>query len=152
MTRAQMAELFGVMALAWPQAEMFRGGLDNLGPTITLWTKCTADVDFQLGQIAMFQLCQSSKFPPTIAEFRQAIGNVVSSLENEAFQRWNMLMLSDQEEFQRVMARDNVTNAALQKIGPDGNWYQFLDAYKAMRIQAKACDLPRVQKKSLPGH
>lgn len=152
MTRMQMTELFTIMSLAWPQAEMFRGGIANLGPTITLWTNCTPDVDFQLGQIAVFQLCQTCRFPPTIAEFRKAVSNVVSGLENEALERWNMLLLWGKEEFQRIMAGDSATNAVVRQIGPDGNWYQFLDAYKSARIQAKARDLlPNSKKQALIG-
>lgn len=40
MTKKEMTELFGVMLLAWPNAEMFKGGVAKLGPTIELWTAC----------------------------------------------------------------------------------------------------------------
>ena len=71
MTNKEMTELFSVMLLAWPQAEMFKGGITKLGPTIELWTTCTRDIDFWTGQQAVVLLCKTSKFPPTIAEFRQ---------------------------------------------------------------------------------
>ena len=71
MTNKDMTELFSVMLLAWPQAEMFKGGIAKLGPTIELWTACTKDIDFWTGQQAVVLLCKTSKFPPTIAEFRQ---------------------------------------------------------------------------------
>ncbi len=71
MTNKEMTELFSVMLLAWPQAEMFKGGIAKLGPTIELWTTCTRDIDFWTGQQAVVLLCKTSKFPPTIAEFRQ---------------------------------------------------------------------------------
>ena len=38
MTRKEMTEIFTVMSLAWPSAEMFKGGVERLGPTIKLWT------------------------------------------------------------------------------------------------------------------
>ena len=71
MTLKEMTELFSVMLLAWPGAETFKGGVAKLGPTIELWTACTKDTDFWTGQQAVVLLCKSSKFPPTIAEFRQ---------------------------------------------------------------------------------
>lgn len=46
MTKKEMTELFSVMLLAWPNAEMFKGGVAKLGPTIELWTACLTDVDF----------------------------------------------------------------------------------------------------------
>lgn len=152
MTRAQMTELFTVMSLAWPQAEMFRAGLENLGPTITLWTKCTADVDFRIGQIAVFQLCQSCKFPPTIAEFRQVVEKTVRELEKQAFERWNSFLLWGNEEFCRVMHQDDASLMALKRIGPDGNWYQFLDAYKTARVDACTQEpLPGMDQQALTG-
>lgn len=76
MTRKEMTELFSVMLLAWPSAEMFKGGVQKLGPTIELWTKCLPDVDFWTGQQALIRLCQVCKYPPTIAEFREQVENV----------------------------------------------------------------------------
>ena len=73
MTNQEMTELFSVMLLAWPQAEMFKGGIAKLGPTIELWTACTRDIDFWTGQQAVVLLCKTSKFPPTIANKRPGI-------------------------------------------------------------------------------
>ncbi len=152
MTRTQMTELFTVMSLAWPQAEMFRRGVASLGPTITLWTQCAADVDFQIGQIAVFRLCQTSKFPPTIAEFRQAAEQAADELEKQALERWNMILLCGREEFCRVMHQDNASMMALKRIGSDGNWNQFLEAYKAARVDAYTQDpLPGMNRRDLSG-
>ncbi len=71
MTNREMTELFSVMLLAWPNAEVFRGGVEKLGPTIKLWASCTADIDFWTGQQAVYRLCKCCKFPPTIADFRE---------------------------------------------------------------------------------
>ena len=51
MTRAEMTEIFAVLMLAYPNAEMFKAPnrqalMDKLAPTITLWATCLADVDF----------------------------------------------------------------------------------------------------------
>ena len=58
MTRKEMTEIFSVMLLAWPNAEMFKGGVQKLGPTIELWTACLPDVDFWQGQQAVIKLCR----------------------------------------------------------------------------------------------
>lgn len=71
MTKKEMTEIFSVMLLAWPNAEMFKGGVAKLGPTIELWTDCLSDVDFWLGQQAVIRLCRECKFPPSIAEFKE---------------------------------------------------------------------------------
>ena len=77
MTRAEMTEIFSVFMLAWPNAETFRASSKEelaakLGPTITLWTACLRDVDYWTAQKATVKLCQSCKYPPSIAEMREA--------------------------------------------------------------------------------
>lgn len=76
MTRAEMTEIFAVLMLAYPYAEMFKAPgkqavMEKLAPTITLWATCLADVDFWTGQQAAVRVCRVCKFPPTIAEFRE---------------------------------------------------------------------------------
>lgn len=71
MTNKEMSELFAIMMLAWPNAEMFKGGTAKLAPTIKLWTTCLPEIDFWTGQQALIKLCRVCKFPPTIAEFKE---------------------------------------------------------------------------------
>lgn len=91
MTNQEMTELFSIMLLAWPNAEMFKGGTSKLGPTIELWTTCTKDVDFWTGQQAVVMLCKSCKFPPTIAEFRQQADEVNARIKNCISRDWDSL-------------------------------------------------------------
>ena len=74
MTRQEMTKLFALMMLAWPKAEMFQR--DKMKPTIALWAACLPEVDFLTGQAATIRLCRECKFPPTIAEMREAAENV----------------------------------------------------------------------------
>ncbi len=83
MTKKEMTEIFSVMMLAYPNAEMFKGGIQKLGPTIELWTACLSDVDFWLAQQAVVRLCRSCKFPPTIAELKEQADSVTLEIENE---------------------------------------------------------------------
>lgn len=89
MTRAEMTEIFSVFMLAWPNAETFRASSKEelaakLGPTITLWAACLRDVDYWTAQKATVKLCQSCKFPPTIAEMREAVDAVNREITGEA--------------------------------------------------------------------
>lgn len=71
MNHKEMSEIFAIMLLAYPNAEVFKGGIQKLGPTINLWVTSLPDVDFWIGQQAAIKLCRECKFPPTIAEFRE---------------------------------------------------------------------------------
>ena len=46
MTHKEMSEIFAVMLLAYPNAEVFKGGITKLGPTINLWVTCVPEIDF----------------------------------------------------------------------------------------------------------
>lgn len=93
MTRKEVTELFSVMLLAWPNAEMFKGGVQKLGPTIELWAKCLPDVDFWTGQQALIRLCQVCKFPPTIAEFREQVEGVNNSIKERTSLEWSLIRM-----------------------------------------------------------
>lgn len=93
MTRKEMTEIFTVMSLAWPNAEMFKGGVERLGPTITLWASCLPDVDFWTGQQTVVKLCRECKFPPTIAEFKEKAEAVHADIRQAIDQDWNFLTL-----------------------------------------------------------
>lgn len=68
MTNLEMSNLFELMILAWPNADMFKGGIEKLGPTIKLWNKCLPGLDYRLAEQAVIRLCRKCKFPPTVAE------------------------------------------------------------------------------------
>ena len=73
MTKKEIIELFGIMRTAWPNAEPFRSGdMKALEPTVLLWANAAADMDFRIGQMALLELVKTSRFPPTVAEFREA--------------------------------------------------------------------------------
>lgn len=58
MTRAEVTEIFAVLMMAYPNAEMFKAPDKDslkakLAPTITLWTTCLRDIDFWAAQQAV---------------------------------------------------------------------------------------------------
>ena len=86
MTRAEVTEIFAVLMMAYPNAEMFKAPDKDslkakLAPTITLWTTCLRDIDFWAAQQAVIRVCQTCKFPPTIAEMREAAEAARSELQ-----------------------------------------------------------------------
>ena len=76
MTKKEVTEIFSVMMLAWPNSELFKGGIQKLGPTIELWHSCLPDVDFWTGKQAVIRLCRENKYSPTIADFREKVEKI----------------------------------------------------------------------------
>lgn len=83
MTLKETSEIFSVLMLAYPNAEMFKGGIQKLAPTIKVWTQCLNDVDFWTAQQAVIRLCKFCKFPPSIAEFREQVDAVKKEIESD---------------------------------------------------------------------
>lgn len=77
------------MLMAWPNAEIFKG--DKLKPTVLFWHRCLSDIDFCVAQQAVVDLCKTSKFPPSIAEFRKCAEEVADRLQEELGLAWNLL-------------------------------------------------------------
>ncbi len=92
MTQKEMTEIFGVLLLAYPNAEVFKGGIQKLAPTINLWCTCLADVDFWTAQQAVIKLCRECKFPPTIAEFKEKADAVTAEVKQQIDSDWNLFL------------------------------------------------------------
>lgn len=95
MTKREMTELFSVMLLAWPNSEMFKGGIAKLGPTIELWSACTEDIDFWTGKQAVMDLCKTLKFPPTIAEFRERANDAQRKIDGFVSRTFSAIKLEE---------------------------------------------------------
>lgn len=147
MTRKEMTEVFSVMLLAWPNAEMFKGGVQKLGPTIELWAACLSDVDFWTAQQAVIRLCRTCKFPPSIAEFKEqadAVGQDVLSRINLAWNEIKFSRLLDKSpaEWYARLPLDSPIKAVVDALGgmenfatsgEEGwNYYEFRDMYEKL--------------------
>lgn len=158
MTKKEMTELFSVMLLAWPNAEMFRGGIAKLGPTVELWAACTADVDFWTGQQAVVRLCKKCKFPPTIAEFREEADGVTREIKGSIDQEWNFIRASrlldksldawygSLHPASRVKAVVDIMGGPAALLSADGrmwNYDGFSSAYQ--KLIRRECALPETR-------
>ncbi len=144
MTRKEVTELFSVMLLAWPNAEMFKGGVQKLGPTIELWAKCLTDVDFWTGQQALIRLCKVCKFPPTIAEFREQVESVNASISERTSLDWSRIRLDldlgmTPRQIFEALPPDSLSRVAMTSMGgPEKiilecgllNYYGFEEAFR----------------------
>lgn len=151
MTQKEMTEIFSLLLLAYPNAEMFKGGVGKLKPTIELWTAALPDVDFQTGQQAVIRFIRTSRYPPTIAEFRENAEAVKRELEGRSGEAWaNLKMLMNgmgmspaeavarSPEFVRQVVRNMGGPEKLIRRFEDGTeayaYYEFQDAFaKAVR-------------------
>ena len=171
MTQKEMTEIFSLLLLAYPNAEMFKGGVGKLKPTIELWTAALPDVDFLTGQQAVIRFIRNSRFPPTIAEFRESAVGVLAEIESRSRDAWNTLKamitimdLSPAEaiadkntpEFVRQVVRYMGGPDKLILRFPDGTqkyaYYEFMSAYKHVAlIEAGKLQVAREERKQIGG-
>lgn len=148
-----MTEIFSVMMLAWPNAELFKGGIQKLGPTIGLWAGCLNDVNYPMGRLTVIDLCKTCKFPPTMAEFGQRAREIREALRYEALEILEDLKTADLmgrglDEYCKALPEESRTRKVIQRLGgPDNliktgsdgsSWWNFsgiVAACEAMAIQ-----------------
>lgn len=125
MTAKEMSEIFSILMLAFPSAEMFKGGVERLMPTIKLWAKALPEVDFWTGKQAVMQLCRTCRYPPTIAEFREQAEKVTSELQRRLWVTWSDIRFSDNKPgglaaYYEGLQAGNPARAAIDAMGgPD---------------------------------
>lgn len=143
MTNKEMTEIFAVMRLNYRNAKMFEGGVETLAPTIKLWTATLPEVDYWTGQQALYKLLRTCKYPPTIAEFKEAADAVTSDVRQQIDNSVNMLRvhaMATDKSIEEVCAEQEpgsfVQLVIIEMGGPNAmnrdnlhRWDQFADAY-----------------------
>lgn len=164
MTDVQWTELFMVMILAWPNAEVFKGGIPKLGPTIKLWESRTKDIDFWTAQQAVARLCDTCKFPPTIAEFREQAKKIGDGIRSKVSATFEEIKLAETfgegvEGWYRRLPANSIERVTVDAMGgPDmltadsGLWnYDLYErTYNRMLRIRHAAPLPVVTGRQLP--
>lgn len=127
MTKKEMSEIFAVMLLAYPSAEIFKGGAKKLAPTISLWTECCQDIDFWTGRQAVVLLCKECKYPPTIAEFRGKADFITHETKALFDKQLDTFMLTVRakgvETAYSNLGSGNPLKAAINAVGGPSNLY-----------------------------
>lgn len=143
MTRAEMTEIFAVMRLNYRHAKMFEGGIESLAPTIRLWTAALPEVDYWTGQKALMSVLRTCKYPPTIAEFKEAADVVVQDVQHQIDQSVSMLRvhaMAANRSVEEICCEQEpgsyVQLAIVEMGGPSAmskdnlrRWEQFAEAY-----------------------
>ena len=143
MTNAEMTEIFAVMRLNYRNAKMFEGSMASLVPTIKLWTATLPEVDYWTGQQALYKLLRTCKYPPTIAEFKEAADAVASDVRQQIDNSANMLRMhamANGKSIEEVCAEqdpDSFVQLVIVEMGGPSTmnrdnlkrWEQFAEAY-----------------------
>lgn len=78
MTKAETAKLLAYIAIAYPN-----GKVESNEPTVNLWSKFTADLTLEQATLAVDSMIATLKFPPTIADIREAVARSMADARGE---------------------------------------------------------------------
>jgi hypothetical protein len=81
MTKVQAAQIYRLMAAAWPNARVTEA-------TPEVFAMGLSDIDFELGRRAVERLIMTSKWMPSIAEFRDVCVSLQSGTRRAAGDAW----------------------------------------------------------------
>jgi hypothetical protein len=81
MTKGEVAKLLAVLAAAYPKFEV-----DDV--KVQVWHEIFKDVDYEVANVAAKKIILEKTFPPSIAEFREAIISITSPRLMSAAEAW----------------------------------------------------------------
>jgi len=81
MTKGEVAKILAVFAAAYPHFEV-----DDL--KVHVWHEIFKDVDYEVANVAAKKIILEKTFPPSIAEFREAIISITSPRLMSAAEAW----------------------------------------------------------------
>jgi len=155
-TEKEIIKLFSLMTLTWPNAELFKGGVAKLTPTIQFWTSCLSDINYWIAQQAIFHLCKELTFPPTIADLRKESEAIVSDINEQIDNamhdiRAGEILYGTLEDYYKNLPSESRIKTVIDVMGgPDRlvittkfngqndskwNWKSFKLAYKKLLFQ-----------------
>ena len=156
MTRKEVTEIFSIIMVAWPNSKIFSDE-QKLKPAVETWAACTKDIDFWTAKKTIISLCQNSKYPPSINEFRERAAEINAKLAEDAKTLLDMIRIGfnlyGNEALGKIPAAHRVISNMEEPLLTDDRWNVdgFVKSYIAMR---KAGQLKSVQptdhRKELP--
>lgn len=148
MTTVEILEIFAPLALAYPNAATFKGNMEAIELTANLWSSCLPDIDLWLGQQTTMRLILESKFPPTIADFREKAGQIKAEIDVKIKFQWNFLMQNVRlygldRAIAEIDPRSDVSNVIAlmggsQKLLQQNGYAAFKTAYERFLHRTKS--------------
>lgn len=78
MNKSETTKLLAYIAIAYPN-----GKVEPNEPTINLWSRFTADLSLEAAQLAVDSMISTLRFPPTIADIREAVAKSASEARGD---------------------------------------------------------------------
>lgn len=138
MTRKEVTEIFSIIMVAWPNSKIFSDD-QRLKPAVETWAACTKDIDFWTAKKTIISLCQNSKFPPSINEFRERAAEINAKLAEDAKTLLDMIRIGfnlyGNEALDKIPAAHRVIAGMEEPLLTDDRWNVdgFIRSYIALR-------------------
>ena len=86
MNRKEIINLLGIATANFPDLQQ-----KDMKPTAVLWEKALSDVPYDVAEKALLKVLSTSKFFPTIADIREAVGQLTQPRTLDAMEAWGLI-------------------------------------------------------------
>ena len=147
MTKAETATLLRVIASAYPRSRW-----ENFDETLEIWHEMLEDLDLPVVQLALKRMIAVLKYPPTVADLREAVAELATQGQLTPGQAWGKITAALRAfgYYQPEKAREALGEDLWSMVGQMGGWThlcecenpdvvgaQFERRYKAMLDRRK---------------
>jgi hypothetical protein len=86
MNRKEIINLLGIATANFPNLQQ-----KDMTPTAVLWEKTLSDVPYDVAENAVIKVLATSRFFPTIADIREAVGQITQPRTLDAMEAWGLI-------------------------------------------------------------
>lgn len=87
MTETDVIKLFAILTAAYPSFDRFET-VEQAEPVVVLWAEMLKDIPYELAELAVKKFILESPYPPTIADIRQQVVEILCGNEPDAATAW----------------------------------------------------------------
>lgn len=86
MNRKEIINLLGIATANFPSTQE-----KDMKPTAVLWEKALSDISYDVAEKALIKVLSTSKFFPTLADIREAVGQITEPRTLDAMEAWGLI-------------------------------------------------------------
>jgi hypothetical protein len=84
--RKEIINLLGIATANFPSTQE-----KDMKPTAVLWEKALSDISYDVAEKALIKVLSTSKFFPTLADIREAVGQITEPRTLDAMEAWGLI-------------------------------------------------------------
>lgn len=153
MTISDVTKILARIAVAWPNSEFAKSDKRTMTLTAQVWAENTADIEYWAGVLGINALCKTSKFSPSIAEFREASKHEYEKVQSKRLFWWTIFCSDGDDAFVDLFSTLAKEEMPLLQQSKDFHeyWGFCLKQLRNKAAGGESAHLGQHQREGLPG-